>query len=176
MPYAKPPIECTLPALFRAMVSSSYNAVLGKPTCLSPIIRKSRELWGFRGYVTSDSDSVHDAYNPAPPHGNGHAYPQPHPTPEKATALAMIDGMCDIDSGDTYNNYLLPAVSSKTEGLNMSHVDRALYNSFKQRFDLGLFDPQEAYAWPGKMKTAEIEQLPERYRNNLRYHKLEPKT
>ena len=45
------------------------NAVLGKPTCLSPIIRGARESWGFRGYVTSDSDSVHDAYSSAPPHG-----------------------------------------------------------------------------------------------------------
>ena len=124
--------------------------MLGKPTCLSPIIRKSRELWGFKGYVTSDSDSVHDAYNAAPPSGNGHAYPQPNPTPEKATALALIDGSCDIDSGDTYNSYLLPALDSKTEGLNMSHIDRALYNSFKQRFDLGLFDPKAAYAWPGR--------------------------
>lgn len=35
-------------------VMCSYNAVLGKPTCLSPIIRKSREMWGFRGYVTSE--------------------------------------------------------------------------------------------------------------------------
>ena len=61
----------------------------------------------------------------------------------KATALALIDGGCDVDSGDTYNNFLLPALAVKTEGLTMSHVDKALYNAFKQRFDLGLFDPQE---------------------------------
>jgi hypothetical protein len=30
----------------------------------------------------------------------------------------------------------------------MEDVDRALFNSLKQRFDLGLFDPKEAYAWP----------------------------
>ena len=29
-------------------------------------------------------------------------------------------------------------------------VDRALFNSLKQRFDLGLFDPKAAYDWPGR--------------------------
>ena len=32
----------------------------------------------------------------------------------------------------------------------MADVDRALYNSLLQRFDLGLFDPAEAYEWPGR--------------------------
>jgi len=31
----------------------------------------------------------------------------------------------------------------------MTDVDRALFNSLKQRFDLGLFDPPAAYDWPG---------------------------
>jgi len=30
----------------------------------------------------------------------------------------------------------------------MKDVDRALFNSFKQRFDLGLFDPEASYEWP----------------------------
>jgi len=30
----------------------------------------------------------------------------------------------------------------------MTDLDRALFNSLKQRFDLGLFDPKDAYAWP----------------------------
>ena len=30
----------------------------------------------------------------------------------------------------------------------MSHVDRALFNTFRQRFDLGLFDPPTAFDWP----------------------------
>jgi beta-glucosidase-like glycosyl hydrolase len=30
----------------------------------------------------------------------------------------------------------------------MADLDRALFNSLKQRFDLGLFDPKDAYAWP----------------------------
>ena len=35
------------------------------PVCLSPLMRSARQQWGFEsngGYVTSDSDSVADAY------------------------------------------------------------------------------------------------------------------
>ena len=122
-------------------IMCSYNAVLGKPTCLSPLMRNARAAWGFAGYVTSDSDSVHDAYD-------AHRYPPPHPTAIKATALALRDGQCDVNSGDTYNDNLLLAVALRSEGLEMSDVDRALFNAFKQRFDLGLMDPKASYAWP----------------------------
>ena len=30
------------------------------PVCLDPLQRKAREAWGFKGYVTSDSDAVGD--------------------------------------------------------------------------------------------------------------------
>lgn len=39
------------------------------------------------------------------------AHFRPDPTPEKATALALTAGQCDINSGDTYNNFLLKAVA-----------------------------------------------------------------
>jgi hypothetical protein len=134
-------------------IMCSYNAVLGKPTCLSPLIRNARKSWGFEGYVTSDSDSVANAYAPGAPGKGGHGYPAdegPIARPFAAVALALKDGQCDINSGDSYNHYLLGAVEKQVEGLTMDDVDRALYNSFKQRFDLGLFDPKEAYAWPGR--------------------------
>lgn len=41
------------------------------------------------------------------------------------------------------------AVGSLCAGVTMADVDRALFNTFKQRFDLGLFDPVDSYAWPG---------------------------
>ena len=50
--------------------------------------------------------------------------------------------------GDTYDNNLLKAVAEGTRGRTIEDVDRAGYNSLKQRFDLGLFDPQDAYDWP----------------------------
>ena len=88
----------------------------------------------LQGYVTSDSDSVHDAYA-------SHHYV---PTAEEATALALVQGETDIDSGDTYNGHLLKAVKASVRGVTMADVDRALFNSLKQRFDLGLFDPPAA--------------------------------
>lgn len=79
----------------------------------------------------------------------GHCYPGgPNATAAQATALALIDGQCDINSGETYTNNIEQAVQNGTEGLTMDDVDRALFNSLKQRFDLGLFDPKEAYDWP----------------------------
>mgnify|MGYP002630977892 CR=1 FL=1 len=120
----------------------SYNAVMGKLTCLSPLMRNARAAaaWGFRGYVTSDSDSVQDAWA-------AHHYP-PNDHGEGATALAIRNGQTDIDSGDTYNNHLAHALADGVDGLSAADVDRALANSLRQRFDLGLFDPREAYAWP----------------------------
>eukprot|EP00937_MAST-01D_sp_MAST-1D-sp2_P002954 g2954.t1 len=119
-------------------IMCSYNAVLNVPTCLSPVIKAAREQWGFEGYVTSDSDSVHDAYA-------AHHYVD---TAEEATALALTQGQTDIDSGDTYNSNLLSAVAAGVRGLAIADVDRALYNTLKQRFDLGLFDDPAAYDWP----------------------------
>ena len=117
----------------------SYNSALGVPTCLSKVISGSRKNWQFRGYVTSDSDSVHDAWA-------SHHYV---PDSTTATALALMDGQCDIDSGDTYNSAILPAVEQSVRGLKQTDVDRAVTNSLRQRFDLGLFDPKEAYNLPG---------------------------
>ena len=39
------------------------NAVNGVPTCLSRLMRDARKSWGFTGYVTSDSDSVANAWH-----------------------------------------------------------------------------------------------------------------
>ncbi len=134
----------------------SYNAVQGKPTCLSPLMRNVRKQAGFRGYVTSDSDSVNDACTctgkpqyPWEPVYRGHCYPGGSAaTAADATALALMDGQCDINSGDTYSQNIERAIQQRTKGLTMDDVDRALFNSLKQRFDLGLFDPKEAYEWP----------------------------
>lgn len=122
----------------------SYNAVMGVPTCLSNLMKNARAQWGFNGYVTSDTDSVHDAYA-------SHQYPQPNPTPERATALALLQGQCDINSGDTYNGEIFSALAGHNMGslnLTINDLNVALFHSLRQRFDLGLFDPKAADAWP----------------------------
>jgi hypothetical protein len=65
-------------------VMCSYNSVMGKPTCLSPLMKNARAQVGFQGYVTSDSDSIQNAWA-------DHDYP-PGDDGEGATALALTDG------------------------------------------------------------------------------------
>lgn len=117
-------------------VMCSYNSISinhgpGVPVCLDPVMKAARDAWGFGGYVTSDSDSVADAWN------------QHHfvSTAAQATCLALKDGGCDIDSGNTYYDSLADGLA---QGLcSMTDVDRALFNSFRVRFELGLFDPTD---------------------------------
>lgn len=56
----------------------------------------------------------------------------------------MQDGESDIDDGGTYAQDLLNAVEA---GLNVSYVKRALFNTFRIRFRLGLFDPVGPQPW-----------------------------
>ena len=117
-------------------VMCSYNSVNGQPACASPLLKAAREAWGFDGYVTSDSDSVADVWKE-------HHYT---PTAAQASCVAVHDGGCDIDSGNTYYDSLLEGVQSSAPGCaaaSMTDVDRALFNSLRVRFDLGLFDPKE---------------------------------
>jgi beta-glucosidase-like glycosyl hydrolase len=62
-------------------------------------------------------------------------------TAEKASALAIKVGKCDIDSGDTYYNNLI--IATKVGLCSMADIDAALTRTLKQRFALGLFDDIE---------------------------------
>lgn len=110
-------------------VMCSYNAVNGIPACLDPLMKAARAAWGFSGYVTSDSDAVSDAWE-------RHHYVN---TAAEASCLALKQGQCDIDSGNTFYDSLLDGV--KAGYCSMEDVDRALFNTFRLRFELGLFDP-----------------------------------
>ena len=88
-------------------VMCAYNAVLGTPACLSPLLRSARASWGFRGYVTSDTDSIASATS-------DHHFTR---TAQQATALGLTRGQCDLNSGSTYQDNVLAAVAAKEEGL-----------------------------------------------------------
>ena len=111
---------------------------MGVPSCLSALLRNARRKWNFQGYVTSDTDSIADATST-------HHYTS---SAVQATALALTEGQCDVNSGATYQKNINTAVTSHSENLIAADVDRALFNTLKQRFDLGLFDPYDAYDWP----------------------------
>ena len=83
------------------------------PTCADPLMRAARQQWNFTGYVTSDSDAVGDIYR-------SHHYKG---TAAAASCVAVSEGGCDIDSGNTFNEGLMEGVS---QGLcNVSSVDKA---------------------------------------------------
>ena len=122
-----PPWRATIRAGARG-VMCSYNAINGVPTCLDPLQRAARDAWGFRGYVTSDTDSLQTAWALQKAAADG----------QEAAARGVRDGGCDVNSGDTYKDHLLAAVGSGR--LKMADVDAALRNAFRIRFELGLFD------------------------------------
>ncbi|NIA29579.1 MAG: glucan 1,4-alpha-glucosidase, partial [Actinobacteria bacterium] len=89
-----------------------------------------RDEWGFAGFVVSDCGGVRDIYT-------AHHYASSR---EEAVALAIDAGM-DLNCGDQYEAYLLPAVQ---DGLVAeATVDRALFRVYSARFRLGDFDPPE---------------------------------
>ncbi len=105
--------------------------VNGKPTCgnanSTAILRRS---WGFKGYITSDTDACGDIYA-------SHRFTD---TPEAAAGLCVSSGT-DIDSGGTYKNHLAKAVSGGHA--SRDDVNSALRNTYRMRMRLGLFNPED---------------------------------
>jgi beta-D-xylosidase 4 len=114
-------------------VMCSYNAVNGIPTCASPMLtRVLRDVWGFRGYVTSDSGALENI------HGN-HNYTN---SSINTVPVALRDGQTDVCSGGIYSDNLLPALDAGL--IAREDIDLALYHTFRMRFQMGLFDPPAA--------------------------------
>lgn len=108
-------------------IMCSYNMVNGRPTCANPDGIKILRDWGFKGYITSDTDSCFDVYK-------GHKYTA---TGEEAVKACLL-GDTHINSGNTYKHFLAKAVQAGI--VNRSLVDNALYKSYEARMRLGLFD------------------------------------
>ena len=118
-------------------VMCSYNAVNGLPTCANPSLNRTlRELWNFKGYITSDSDSCQCIVN-GHPQGIDH-FPSKPTNGTDATRQCLAGGT-DINSGDTYHKYLSDGVESGEISDELART--ALKNAFRMRFRLGLFDP-----------------------------------
>eukprot|EP00043_Microstomoeca_roanoka_P016573 m.170059 g.170059 ORF g.170059 m.170059 type:complete len:826 (+) comp16484_c3_seq1:65-2542(+) len=110
-------------------VMCSYNELNGAPTCGNPNLTSIlRDDFGFQGYITSDSDAVADIYS-------SHKY---EPTPELAVRDAINAG-CDINSGNTYSDYLAKAINESL--VDVEAVRACQFRAYKMRFQLGLFDP-----------------------------------
>lgn len=116
-------------------IMGAYSALDGVPDCANSFLLTDllRDQWGFKGYIVSDCDAVHDIYS-------GHHYATSLP----AAAADAIKAGCDICCGRSYNA-LLKAVE---QGLiTEPEIDHALYYALKTRFEVGLFDPPQDVPW-----------------------------
>ncbi len=113
-------------------VMGSYNALNGVPTCANRFVLTDllRRRWGFRGYVTSDCDAVHNIYDP-------HHYAASEPI---AAAMAVLAG-CNLDCGGTLQRNLKVAVDM--ELISEDDIGAAAAGVLTVRYLLGLFDPPE---------------------------------
>ena len=105
------------------------NAINGVPSTANPKIAAALHAWNFTGYRTTDGGGI----------GGVSGLFKYVPTVEQAIAVSMREGESDIDDGNTYATHLLDALEAGA--LNMSSVRRALFNTMRMRFRLGLFDP-----------------------------------
>jgi len=151
-------------------VMCSYNSINGIPTCAHPMLNKVlRETWNFSGYVTSDTGAIQDIYAAhaftttpeeavcaALTDGGCDIGNPPHSLllllllvlllvlllmKLEEAKLENLHGTHDEDSGAVYSKHLLDALREKK--CSMDVVRKALHNSLRLRFELGLFDPIE---------------------------------
>jgi beta-glucosidase len=140
-------LEDTYLPAFRAAVAEghaqsvmcAYNAVGGLPACASrPLIEEHlRHDWGFSGYVVSDCGAIADVQT-------GHHYVPDAPRAAAAALAAGTDLECGFREGQAY----LSLPQAVRDGLiRESDLDTALKRLFSARFQLGMFDPPESFAY-----------------------------
>jgi beta-D-xylosidase 4 len=141
---------CVKQARVRSIMCS-YNAVNNIPSCASPFLLSEvlREEWGFDGYVVSDCGAI-DCIQ------NTHHYTQN----ASQTIGVAIGAGTDLECGGFFNQMPL-ALQAGT--VTEAEIDRALFRLFRQRFELGMFDPPNIQPYlhipPEVVDSAEHSQL-----------------
>ena len=112
---------------------TAYNAVNGVPANLLPIITDVvKREWGMNGFVVSDAFDVSGTVR-------DHGYMDSLPAAVAASIRAGIDSI--TDDAKVVHQAIRDALA---EGLLKEHdLDAALRNTFRVRFRLGEFDPEE---------------------------------
>ncbi|HAA21309.1 MAG TPA: glycosyl hydrolase [Cytophagales bacterium] len=132
--------ETYLPA-FEALVKAdveavmcAYNRTNDEPCCGSNFLLQEvlRDQWGFDGHVVSDCWAITDFFS-----DNGHGTTE---NAAQASALAVQSGV-NLNCGNEF-----PAlVQAVEEGLiKEEEIDAALVQLLLTRFELGVFDPEDA--------------------------------
>ncbi len=113
-----------------ASIMGAYNALNGVPCCANPFLLTDvlRGEWGFEGVVMSDGSAVDKIHT-------HHHYAN---SPEEGAAKALLAG-CDMSLRDEYRDGLKKALLAGM--ITEADVERSLLRVLKQRFRLGMFDP-----------------------------------
>jgi beta-glucosidase len=147
-------LEDTYLPAFRAAVTEAhaqsvmcaYNAIDGAPACANTMLLRDhlRNAWHFDGYVVSDCGAVADV-------DMGHHYA---PDLAHAAAIAVKAGT-DLECGYREGQAFPALVDAVHQQLvTEAEIDIALRRLFRERFDLGIFDPPASYAF-GRIPISE---------------------
>ncbi|XP_008440505.2 probable beta-D-xylosidase 6 [Cucumis melo] len=124
----QPPFRSCIQQGKASCLMCSYNAVNGVPACANPdLLKKARNDWGLKGYITSDCDAVATVYE----------YQKYTDTPEDAVADVLKAGL-DINCG----TFMLRSTKSAIDQgkVKEEELDSALINLFSVQARLGFFD------------------------------------
>eukprot|EP00045_Choanoeca_perplexa_P007877 m.72413 g.72413 ORF g.72413 m.72413 type:complete len:871 (+) comp14259_c0_seq1:160-2772(+) len=108
----------------------AVNEINGIPSDANVMLDNKLREWGFDGYRATDGGQIGNIVS-------GHNYTQDI---RQAIAYGMA-AESDIDDGSSYQNHLVDAYTNGF--VNISMIKRVLFNAFRIRFYLGLFDPTE---------------------------------
>ncbi|GIQ70613.1 beta-glucosidase [Xylanibacillus composti] len=112
---------------------TSYNAVNGIPTNLNPDIRRIvKDEWGMNGFIVSDAGDVLGTVR-------DHRYMS---SDKEAVAASIRSGIDSITDDHAISQQAIR--DALADGLlSENDLDTALRNTFRVRFRLGEFDPEE---------------------------------
>ncbi|OMF66452.1 glycoside hydrolase family 3 C-terminal domain-containing protein [Paenibacillus sp. FSL R5-0766] len=132
---------------------TAYNSINGTPALLHPFVNEIvKGEWGMDGFVVSDAGDVMGIMN-------DHKYYDSHTPGTVESVKAGIDSI--TDDAELSKQALREGLEQGT--LTMDDIDKALFNTFRVRFRLGEFDPEEGnpYAAIGEesMMTEKAKEL-----------------
>ncbi|KAK3144164.1 hypothetical protein QOZ80_4AG0309530 [Eleusine coracana subsp. coracana] len=124
----QPPFKSCIQEGRASCLMCAYNQVNGVPMCArKDLLQKTRDEWGFQGYITSDCDAV------AIIHEN-QTYTS---SDEDSIAIVLKAGM-DLNCGSFLIRHTKSAVEKGK--VQEEDIDRALINLFSVHLRLGIFD------------------------------------
>jgi beta-glucosidase len=148
-------LEDTYLPAFRAAVTEAhaqsvmcaYNAIDGAPACANTMLLRDhlRDAWHFDGYVVSDCAAVADV-------DTGH-----HFAPDMAHAAAdAVKAGTDLECGFGQGQAFAALADAVHQNLvSEADIDTALRRLFAARFELGMFDPPNSFAY-GQIPYSEV--------------------